>query len=661
MSGVYNPGDSAKLVEPWITALLSERDTALQVPVNYVTNIGIFLTTACFAHNRYHDADAALCFSNLLATGFRKFVVDLYWDSARHVWSLCPAQVPGSSSQGDVSTASLFPTSSVSLGPLSTAQLSGRAPLGTHARSVPESTVRAFVAGHGQARRQGAVSISSVASVSSLLHATTTVSVQSNASSFGNGTTSSTSFPQPTPTGTPTSGSLLYGIGPYLCSPTVDFSLIISVLSDYLGFTETTLAANIGYLILNLHVAAPLSSPTDPAEMPRSSDLPTAINLLSTLVNTNLSSYLYTPAMLQHDRMNLNTSWYRVSNSSRPDASYYSTDVLPGDVYSTPDGWPSESYIEFEKAKRLFVGYGSIDPQMVEYNFTGDSSTIFPQYELQSVQNVTISSTGEVTAGCVFNPGQTSLSAVNSSWALSSDMSIFSPASGSLNASTNSIANLTACGITAVMNVTLLNTTADTNILPYRDMRYSSVWSWAPSEPRNDSARPNNDAPFRCAMFDTNGRWHVAGCATHSFAACRDRTQPFSWTISGSRGSYSSANDACPSNSTFAVPRTALENSYLLSAFHRRDDAIDDQQIWLNFNALDAQNCWVSGVNTTCPYTPSKNSDPRRTIVVPTVAAVIVFLLAALTLFVKCAANRQNSRRRRRRGEDGWDYEGVPS
>lgn len=131
---------------------------------------------------------------------------------------------------------------------------------------------------------------------------------------------------------------------------------------------------------------------------------------------------------------------------------------------------------------------------------------------------------------------------------------------------------------------------------------------------------------------------------------------------------YASADDSCPGNSSFAVPRTALENSYLYAAVvsplppSENNDPGDIPIVFLNLNALDLPNCWVAGVNSTCPYRSPAATDETRVVVIPTVAAVIVFLLAALTLFVKCAANRRDLRRGKRRREvSGWDYEGVPS
>ena len=87
---------------------------------------------------------------------------------------------------------------------------------------------------------------------------------------------------------------------------------------------------------------------------------------------------------------------------------------------------------------------------------------------------------------------------------------------------------------------------------------------------------------------------------------------------------------------------------------------VEDELLWVDFNDLDIEDCWVIGQNSTCPYQDQKVGQGRE-VVVPTVAAVVVFVLAILTVFIKCAANRRNTRRRRKRVDDGWDYEGVPS
>lgn len=44
------------------------------------------------------DSAAEKCFSNLLAVGFRRFEVDVYWDVTRHIFSLCPVQLGNTTS-----------------------------------------------------------------------------------------------------------------------------------------------------------------------------------------------------------------------------------------------------------------------------------------------------------------------------------------------------------------------------------------------------------------------------------------------------------------------------------------------------------------------------------------------------------------------------------
>jgi hypothetical protein len=132
----------------------------------------------------------------------------------------------------------------------------------------------------------------------------------------------------------------------------------------------------------------------------------------------NLSQYLYTPSELSSDRANLNGSWYSVGENYRPYEEYYSLDVNENDIHSTEDGWPSESYVEFSKSKRLLVGWGTVDPQLADYNFTGDSGVIFPTGYLQDLQtDVNDSSTRLLTRGCFLGNLTDDLTQNNSSWA----------------------------------------------------------------------------------------------------------------------------------------------------------------------------------------------------------------------------------------------------
>lgn len=103
--------------------------------------------------------------------------------------------------------------------------------------------------------------------------------------------------------------------------------------------------------------------------------------------------------------------------------------------------------------------------------------------------------------------------------------------------------------------------------------------------------------------MDLGGRWVASDCSQHYYAACQAPKQPYNWTITTYPISYSYASQACPGSYYFAVPRTALENSYLTQAMRDNHRDYDGHGVWVNMNSLDFEDCWVTGgPNATCPY-----------------------------------------------------------
>lgn len=415
--------------------------------------------------------------------------------------------------------------------------------------------------------------------------------------------------------------------------------------------------------MLNLHAAAPASG--GPAQAPSDTNLPQGASLLSAELARNVSAYLYPPGDLlsQRDDLNRSGSWFSAYGAAHPLASYFT--VESGNTPSSPDGWPSEGFVELPGvSNRLTVGFGSIDPQMAAYNSTGDRAAIFPLGYLESITNVTYTDSGNVTTGCFFNPVETNLADVNSSWAVSSLGSGASATPAELSTYLSQARSLTTCGISPILNATLGNASADQGFEPYLAFAQSTVWSWSAGQPVNTTQRDDLGDDRCAALNSTSGNWQVLDCGTSRRGACRVGSQPYEWEISDAQVPYDRMYLACDDDQTFDVPRTALENSYLAWVWRMyragsQGDGVDEM-LWLNFNDLDINACWVLGQNTTCPYSGEPEQQTRR-IVVPVVGGVIVFVLAALTVLVKCAGNRQTSKRRRRRGGDGWDYEGVPS
>ena len=626
---LYTPDpDALPDAEPWETVYLSNRDLVAQIPINYVTHPGVSVTAACFGNGTYSSNAAQRCISNLLAAQYRRIIVDLYWDSSLRQYGLCPVKLP-SSAQGTVGggSATPGPTSAT----ISSAQITNNP---AHARRQT-STIDALT--------------------SAGLNATSTSSLSSSVA--------------PVPTSTSGSGETLYDLGSVQCSHHLYGSDVDPLFLDFLQNTSNTIEARLLYVELNLHAAASTDAPGSPAQAVTGKELPSQSELIGQQINSSLQAFIYKPGQLLSDRANLNASWDDVKTSELPVVSYYTREKQPDGVYSTPDGWPTEAYVQLTKVLRVFLSWGTIDPQMQGYDFASDGDVLFPHGYLSTPRSIDASSDGQVTFGCFFDASRTHVNQVNSSWAVTSlDQTAALPYSELVN-------NVTACGITPTLNNTLSGASADNGVNPYLDFSRSAVWNWAPNEPRNTTktgAAANQAQPqFRCALLETStiyaGHWRVDYCTDTHRAACRIQHEPYQWVLSDQEVDFWTAVDACPDNADFSVPHTALENQYLYQHIVSQNlDMVDvgnlSAGVWVNFNSLQTEYCWIyTGPNGTCPYSYYGKAGQFREILVPTIAAIIVFVLTALTMFVKCNVNRRNSRARKRGGGGGWDYEGVPS
>lgn len=480
------------------------------------------------------------------------------------------------------------------------------------------------------------------------------------------------SSPSPTPAVTRPSiisfpvigGPPLLQIGSYNCTSLMTLDLVTGLLEDFLDSTATTTGAAITSLIFNIHAAFSMLNPDGPAPLLSSAQLPVTGSLLSDVLKGNLSEDTYTPSRLRLQRANLNTSWYDVASPNLPLPGYYSESKNANTNLLTEDGWPTEAFMEFKEFYRLVSSYGTVDPQMQYYNIGPDLDYIFPPGSL-STSRSSANDSGLASSGCLFVASDTTITSErNSSWAVSLAPPIELSTSPDIMAPISSITNSTSCGLTSLLNQSLGGTTADENPLPYAAYVHSTIWSWAPGEPLNSSSSSSNTAN-RCVVMTVSpyaGRWNVADCAGTYHVACQVPSQPYNWRISRDSTDISGANSVCGPDAQFSVPHTALENAHLLAAFQEHRRTSQDDKILIDLNSLNTPDCWVVGLNGTCPYLPSTDTNRTRIVVVPTVAAVIIFLMAALTFFVKCAANRREDKRgRRRRLVGGWEYEGVPS
>ena len=659
-SGAYTPDDSAKPQPPWDVIFLSNRDVCDQVPISYVTRPGVSIQAACFGSNVYDPTQAQRCISNLIAAHFERFTLDLYWDTGNRQWGLCPVQIP---------TAGAQPTS---------ARSDSKAPLTTNGGQSAASMVMFE-------DRQVTVNNDT------LIGATRSSKPKTGTSGTSSG---------PVPTTTALNGDTLYEIGKYQCSPDLNLGWISSLFTDYFSQTSDTVSANFLMTDINLHMAASYPETVPTGQSGNQPSIPSNSNSISSLLGNSFSDFMYTPDMLQTERADLNSSWFIVDAGREPLLEYFHTSTLPNGDLTTPDGWPSLGYILMTKARRMMFSWGTIDFQLNAYDRSVDRDTVFLRNATSSFSRITTTSADQISLGCFYSTSHnTSLSVHNSSWATTPDTS---PAS-------SLTPHLTACGISPLLNTTLASTSPSTNISPYLDYVHATTWSWAPGEPRNSSSsNPNltlSDSPsqFRCAVLDPNtrpfpGRWRVENCQAQHRVACRYHSQPYGWTLSSRAVAWAFAPSACPAGSSFAIPRTALENTFLYHAVLNITTGSPNPTnantpqlpaVYIATTSLSVPGCWVPGRSFTslssssgsnnfnynssiaCPYYEDAHTIQQRTVLVPTIAAIIVLILTVLTGVVKCNVNRTRDKRgvRRRRKVGGrlkglvggeW-FDGIPA
>jgi hypothetical protein len=437
----------------------------------------------------------------------------------------------------------------------------------------------------------------------------------------------------------------------YNCSTSVKAEVLSDVLLSYFRTTVDDLDASFVILILNLHniLAGEQYFGQVGSEIPDSRPL-SLLHVLNDTIVQPLGSYAYTPDQLSRDRRRLSDSWLSVRYQNHPMWRYFSIVNSTGGVLSTPDGWPSSSYLEKALKARVLFGLGTVDKPIQDSDFQYNS--IFATGLLNSDIRPE-----ELSSRCSFNTNNTDFSKLHSSWVLLSETS-----TQDIDALTSLTEKLVSCGISLLVNDTF-GKTANDDVNSYRNISLSSAWSWASGEPYDGSTPRSAEEreQSRCAVMDVSasGHWRAADCSDFHQAACRVGSNSYSWVLSASEASFSNSPDSCPSNTSFDVPRTGLENLYL---YHRIVSLVDNtnSSVWINFNSIDVKDCWtVGGPNATCHYTSVSSNEEQEQIVVPSVAAVIILILAALTLFVKCNANRRTSRRGR--VHEVWEYEGVPA
>lgn len=322
------------------------------------------------------------------------------------------------------------------------------------------------------------------------------------------------------PTATPAALLLPRQSAPsYTCTPSFNATSLLTIFDTWMSGTNTDLGARILLLTLSLRPAATTNSSSSAAAAALTAP---PQPLTSTLKSANILADAYTPTQLLSDRRNLNGSWY--DDSTTTNSTYFTTLFAADNTASTPDGWPSESYLEFKLGKRVLVTFGNVSAAVAavyDPAATGDDAAIFPAGYIGAPPPY---NTSTPAPHCFYNPSNTSIAAGNSSWA----QALYRPSSSSSSSSTN-ITALINCGYSTLLDpsVAAANTTSiDTRFHDYEaHIRATAAWAWADTEPHNTTGRKPS---FRCAaMRVADGRWFVADCNEWRRGACRVDGQPY--------------------------------------------------------------------------------------------------------------------------------------
>ncbi|KAI9137512.1 hypothetical protein BKA69DRAFT_1090036 [Paraphysoderma sedebokerense] len=175
-----------------------------------------------------------------------------------------------------------------------------------------------------------------------------------------------------------------------------------------------------------------------------------------------------------------------------------------------------------------------------------------------------------------------------------------------------------------------------------------TLWSW-------DVLQPVNGSVSNCALIwiETGGRWKVGNCSETNFLACQSKNDPHDWTFTSARSSWHDANTktqssrerSCSENYFFSVPKTPLQNYFLLTKMIEKNI----EKAWLNYADLSTDGCWVEGGGK-CRYA-DEDATIQQIINVTIIGGILVLIIVAVFLYFRCRRYLRVSKGQRRRND----------
>ncbi|KAI9485094.1 hypothetical protein BDB00DRAFT_851441 [Zychaea mexicana] len=596
--------------------LRTQRDIGLNVTIDRWLWPAIDLKGAYFGND--YSAQKLSHVEEVMYMGYRRLVVDLYWDPDRRTWQLCPIKLPSSafSKRSNNEHASTNTTNGMS---------SSTTPIGAAAATRKDNNSAAK---------------------------------QHEASTFGHFVN------KLVPISTED-----VDVGQYKCAPWYTFRHFMDSVNHYLQATDlSTLPSetNLMFLILNLHQFDSSSSSNDGGSDDASS-LRDVIR--SAVVGTDRNtSRLYTPNDLIRDRSNLTAS-FGVQGTP-----YYEPSIDPETgALTSATAWPTLIYL-IQRDIQLLVGFGYNDlPSNTNYDVARDQDTLFNATQLgagwymnevnltdmdamgwancaRPANNTFVLPTGNETTVSPSHPGPSD-TLLSWSWAYMNDR--YNDTRFTYNKTLEAV----QCGYSPYFtnhNYTDDNAGYSVNDTTHlADNILGTIWSWDVGEPKI------NNNPH-CAMIQrSNGRWKAGDCTELLRVACRQQNDPNKWMLTSTYVSYDRAFSACPDDYVFDCPRIPQQNRMLYDVLTQdlmqngpQDSDIKDPThhvFWINLNSGNSGSCWVVGLFSKCWWLNDNASYFQRLIRTSAVAGVIVLILFGIFAWIKCARWWRNRKARIRK------------
>lgn len=180
------------------------------------------------------------------------------------------------------------------------------------------------------------------------------------------------------------------------------------------------------------------------------------------------------------------------------------------------------------------------------------------------------------------------------------------------------------------------------------------------SDNDNGDGDDGDEYSNRCAVLSKIG-WIATSCDEKFYAVCVNSKNSSDFVITNDKKSYSKSIIECKSidgDYELTVPANTLQQYYMISLIPSGEDVL-----WINLNSLSSENCWVVGIDSTCPYQAVVSHHIFVQMITPSsVMGFLLFILFLVMQFQQLPVHRNRKYWRKLLNEKlKNDYDGVPS